>query len=880
MAPAPTPSTTPPDAFVGRRAELAELRGRFADGAHLVTLWGPGGMGKTRLALELATSPGGAVPWADALLCGLEHARSEGDVLTTIAAGLGGDTTVMTTVDAGLQRLGAMIRSRGPVLVVADNVEHLADSVAPIIVALAAAAPQSRWLVTSRERLRLSGEEAVELGPLSLPSGDTVDGSDAADLFLHRARAQTPALSLDAAAAGRLAELLRRLEGIPLAIELAAARHDLLGLDGLLARLGQRLDVLREHRRGAPARHATLRGAIDWSWELLDADQQEALAAVSLFRGDFSLDAAERLLPAPHDALELLSALRDKSLIQLEPAPGAGQPRFRLLDAIRVYGAERLAARADERTVHERFVTCFVDLGATAVRAFETRGDQDAFATLGRERDNLLAAFESSLEASLAGGEPLVLVVALGPLFLARGPYEDYLVLLDRGIAAATDGAANADLAEALRLRGRTRSLCGLTEESEADLTPALELAREAGASDVIARTLADLGLIEHLRRHLSAAASRYEEAATHFAELGDRRGEGRMLGNLGAVDHDAGALVSAQRRYEQALAVFREVGDQRLEGVFLSNLAVLEQERGWSEMALTDFSGALRCLAAVGDDRLEAIALANLGGLLQELKRPAEARVHHRKALAILRKVGDRRSEGLCLGRLAGVEAALGEIAKARDLLADAEELLSQLQDTLAVRTVELWRAYLDLARARRARDAGREPDARELLIAARQRIQQAHTSPGQGEQSLVEISDDARTAVRILHALLTELDSPEDSGRRAPATLLVGDGGAWFRPPGGAAVDIRRRKTLRRILDALVEARLEGEGRCLEVDALRDAGWPEERMTWESATNRVYVAVATLRKLGLAHVLSRQEEGYRLDEEVPCARGGATPE
>jgi predicted ATPase len=856
--------------FIGRESDLQALDTYFRDGARLVTVWATAGMGKTRLALEYGarhTDKGGAY-----VFCDLSAAHTVDDLLAVVGATLGVSLDHADTEEAIRKLAHAMAIRQRPVVVL-DNLEQLVEGAAGVLVTWLDRAPWARFLVTSRERLGLDCETSHALEPLGVTrDDDDVMGAEAVQLFVDRALVYVEDLNLDATNAPLVAELVSRLEGIPLAIELAAARLDVLGLRGLLDRLTERLDALDPGDRVADAPQATLRGAISWSWDLLDAPEQRALADSSVFQGGFTLEAAEAVLglsDTGRSALQALQSLRDKSLIRSRLDQGG--VRFYPYQSVQAFAAERLAAGGEHGAAHARHTAYYLSTARSWAGDAERSGSADAAGQIAEELDNLGAIFERSLAEPATIDDALGALACMQPVLSVQRPLPGQIALFDRALSAAGSADPSPGLMSAtLQARGNARRAQGRPERARGDLNRALELADGAAEGAV----LADLGVLEQQHRNLDEARALYLRALPILTEAGALRDEGRVLGNLGAVHHDTGDFDEAKSYYRRALGVFGEAGHRRLEGIFLGNLGVLEVERGELADARTHYRRGLDILEVVGDRRLLAITLGNLGTLSHIEGDLGHARQCHEDALAHLREVGDLRSEGLCLGRLGAVAATLGDVDTALLHIDEAELLLERLGDTTGHAAVTLSRGFIDLAEAARARVRGDEPALRERFDAVAERIEQARA----GASSLVERSDDARSAIRLLSDWLDQLDpSGNFTGSLSATALLVGPDAQWCRPPDEAYQDLRRKRAARALLVALVDQHQRARGQALSPDTLIAAGWPGETLVASAGQNRLHVALNQLRKLGLRQSLQRDDAGYLLDPSLEVQRVAA---
>ena len=858
----------PASRFIGRRADLDAIRGLLERGSRLVTLWGPAGMGKTRLALEVAGAWADAHPTEGVWLCELASSRDLTAVCGVVSRALNAPVAAGKRDAAIVERIGRILAAQGPSLFVADNLEQVIADATPALDRWVRMAPEVRFLITSRERTRLPGEVSYELAPLSLPSSDDPDqASEAVDLFVDRVLAQRPSAAAGRDEAAAVATLVRKLEGIPLAIELAAARADVLGVSGMLGRLTSRLDLLTGGLRGVSARQATLRGAIEWSWDLLDEAERAALARCSVFRGGFSIEAAGAVLGDAARALDWIQSLRDKSL--LRAVAGATGVRFSLYEGVRELAAEKLAEHPDRDATVGRHAAYFLAAGEALASELDRVGALDALNRIADDLENLLSVAEGARGDPKRGREAaeraLRALLVIDPVLSTRGPFGAQLELLDRALAAAEETAADPLLrARALAARGRVRPLRGLDEAGLRDLEQARARAAELGASAVLAGIVTDLGVHHHRRRAMDQARACYEEALALHRAAGARRAEGRVLGNLGALHHDERRFDEAMRHYEQALSIVAAIGDGRLEGVFSTNAGLLEQERGAPARARRRYEHAAAILEEVGDRRLVALTLGNLGTLHQEEGRLGEARACHDRATALLQEVGDRRSEAIARSRLGAVLASLDAVDESRRALDRAERLLVHLGDELSTELAQLSRGFLDLAIARGSRLGPRPDEASEPLAQARARVAHARA----GAPSLADRSDDIRLCLRLLERSLSALG---DDTVRADHELLFAPDARWCRPPRSAWQDLRERHAVRRLLVKLVEQQRAAPGRGISLAELQEAGWPGERILPEAASNRIYVAFNQMRKIGFKPWLKKDGDGYSLDSSLP---------
>jgi predicted ATPase/class 3 adenylate cyclase len=694
------------DAFVGRAHALGELARRLQRGARLVSVLGIGGNGKTRLVIHfgwtwLGDFPGGV--W----FCDLSQARSVDGIVHEVGKAL----DVPLGKDDPVIQLGHAIAGRGPCLVILDNFEQVSRHAPDILGHWLDRAPEARFVVTTREKLGVLGEETLLLPPLP--------PDEAAALFTLRSKS-TGTISRegaeDQAAVARLVELL---DGLPLAIELAAARAHIMPPRMLAARMGERFKLLSASR-GRQHRQTTLRSTFDWSWDLLSMSDKSALGQLSVFEGGFTLEAAENVLDLsgcgdtvwPADAVQ---SLIDKSFVRV-----ISDVRFGLLVSVQEYASEHL--RTEGR---------FAGSGPAALGAAEERHGR-FFAARGRQRalddgcadlDNLVAACRRA--------------VSRGDVVLATGALEGAWEALRVRGPFGTGGELARSVCSMPWLDDRTTAhaqsvwaaalmACGESDPARASYDVALVSARAAGdslcetgallglgwlhlhqgqigdardryvASMQMAHSLAErslecmalngLGHIDLVQGHTHEALSDYEHALRLARDLEDRRQQGILLANLGNLYAEIGAMVEARTRDEEALTIARETGDRVLEVNILCNLGQLHLVQENLDEAVTASNAGLVLARDIGYVRAECVAMCNFAIGLERLGRPDEAQARFEEAVRIAGALGARRAEGQFLGYLGLLHARQGRPADARSCLDSGEASLRAASDSFGL--------------------------------------------------------------------------------------------------------------------------------------------------------------------------------------------------
>ena len=675
------------DVFVGRDGDLQELAGRLDDGAALVSVLGIGGSGKTRLVTHYAWTwlgdwPGGA--W----FCDLSGARDA----QGIASAIGRALDVPLGKDDPVVQLGYAIAGHGKCLVILDNFEQVARLAPDTLGQWLDRAREAQFVVTTREVLGLPGETTVALAPLA--------GADAVALFAARAVQARHDFVLSDAELPDVTALVKLLDGLPLAIELAAARVRMMPPKALLERMSERFKLLASSS-GRHTRQATLRATLDWSWDLLSPDERDALAQLSVFAGGFTLDAAEAVLSLGNAGpFDTVLALADKSLVAR-----ISDERLDLLVSVQEYAAEKLEARGNRKAAEERHAAHYAQSGTeSALDALDRHGGAERLAALGLELDNLIVACRRAT-ARRACAPATATLRAAWALLEYRGPLA-LAVDLAKGVAAI-ESQDPLELGWGAFLHGLALALSAPGAEARAQIEVAVHRFREAGAAWCEGRAVAALATMDSYDGRLEEAATGLSAAVASFRAVGDPIGEARALGNFAVVCHYQGRIEEAEAHLLASLAMHRDAGSLRREGIALGNLGGVAERRGRRDEARTRIVAALAIHRAVGNRLFEASALANLGGLCFEAGHPDEARTHLGAALALSRVIGDRRTEGQVLQTVGEMDLSAGRLAEAR---AGVEAALA-LQRALGNRLREgmAWRALGELDALEGCPDAGR---------------------------------------------------------------------------------------------------------------------------------------------------------------------------
>jgi predicted ATPase/class 3 adenylate cyclase len=673
--------------FIGRKRELREIR-VLIDESRLVTLVGAGGVGKTRLALQIAAELVDLAGRNGVWFADLAPLSDPELVAPTVASAIGvheepGHPVVETLVDT--------LQDRN-VLIVLDNCEHMIVSSAQVAVSLLRSCPLIHIIVTSREPLNVSGERVYRVPSLTLPLADHLGASEATSseavrLFIERAADHRPDISLDDTDAPMVASVCRRLDGIPLAIELAAARLRSMTLVEIDGRLDDRFRLLTAGGRTALPRHQTLRALIDWSYELLSETDQAVLARLWLFGGGWNLEAAEAVCGGDEgetrEVLDRLSSLVDKSLVQTETVDGS--TRYDLLETIRQYAGDKLAAMGEDavREATAAHVNVFLDLAEEAAPHLLGASAQSHWVgRLEREHANLRAAM-ARLMADTARPERAVrLAVALRDFWILSGNFSEGIETLDAVLALETEDFVHLR-GQALVAAGYLRSEQNDYASATAHLERGLAIARSVDDPSLISEVLFELSWIRFHQGDFTDALALADEA------LDAARLSNHVTLIARALRTRANALapldrVAARTQYIEALDHSRATGDLIEEATSLQSLALLELGEGDLASAQPNIEGALRCLDATRDDRGLPFALQTLG-LLHFLQGDrGRARRSFVESLVIAERTGARLGIAYALIGLAGCAAADGDDQRAAMLHGAVDALLLRLGESL----------------------------------------------------------------------------------------------------------------------------------------------------------------------------------------------------
>jgi predicted ATPase/class 3 adenylate cyclase len=684
----PTNLPAQPNPLIGREHDIAAACAllRRPD-QRLVTMTGPGGTGKTRLGLHVAAEL--IDEFADGVFF-VSLAAVDSPTMLTAAVAHALDVRE-TSGRSLLDNLTDFLRERR-ILLLLDNFEHLIAAALQAATVLAAC-PRLKVLVTSREALRVSGEQIFPVTPLRLPDQDDLRAGDdtlvevleafpAVALFVARARAVMPDFALTTRNAAAVAAICVRLDGLPLAIELAATRTRLFTPQALLARLTNRLRELKGGARDLPARQQTLRAAIDWSYQLLTGVEQALFRRMGIFVGGWTLEAAEAVgHDLAIDAVDGIESLAQKSLLREQD--DQDEPRFFMLETIREYAFDQLATCGEEAEMRQRHAAYFLALAERAEP--ELVGAEQALwlKRLERDNDNLRAVLEWALEGSEAelaarmGG-------AMWRFWDKRGHYSEGRRWLEAALARE-EGVRASVRAKALFGAGglayRQSDYVRAQEYYEISRTFFVEVGDQQGLAD----TLNCLGVIASEHGNQSQAQLLYENSLAIRRTLQDAWGMSRSLINLGTLANEARNYPRAQCLFEESLAISRSLGDQQNIAISLSNLGMTALYRTDYDQAKPFFEESLLVGRELGDPWLTAIVTCNLGLIACLRGEAGEAAKHFRESVLLRREIGDLQGIAECLEGLALVAVRQQHLRRGAFLYSGATAMREQIETPLS---------------------------------------------------------------------------------------------------------------------------------------------------------------------------------------------------
>ena len=704
----PVTLPVPRTRFVGREKERKALRDLLErPDVRIVSLTGFGGIGKTRLALQVAADVADRFPGGVSFVP-LESARDAEQMVAAISRSIGvREIAGQSLLESLKEQLSASRRAAS--LLVLDNFEQLAAA-APTVSNLVAAAPSMKVVVTSRSPLHVYGEHEFPVPPLALPDLDALPSLEnltqfeSVALFLQRAQAVKPDFALTKENSPQIAEICARLDGLPLALELAAARVKLLSPSAMQSRLEKRLQLLTGGALDLPVRQRTLRGAIEWSHDLLDEEEQKLFRRLSVFADGCTLEAVEAVCNAREDlggdVLDVMSSMVDKSLVRQVATEGE-EPRFVMLETIREYALERLDASGDELITRRAHAAYFLVL-AEEIGSARVTDVMDSTQWLDRcEREN--ANLRAALDWLCANGQAewgLRLGGALFQFWERRERISEGREWLAKLLALP--GAAKRDKVRARALFA-AGVLAGVQKEYELAntlLNDSLEINRETDDKWAAAVSLNALAVTALDRRDVGAARSLSEQNLEVWRQLGDPAAVGRSLSNLASVVKEQGDYRLAWSLYDEALATFREIGDSTAAARVLNKKGDVARAQGLAAEAQELYQQSLETFREYGDRWGTALALADLGNLARERSDFASAHALYRDSLRIFQELDYRRGVAQILESFACVAAAQGEARKALAFAGSAAALRHALGTPLAPAEQAKLELRLDTAR------------------------------------------------------------------------------------------------------------------------------------------------------------------------------------
>lgn len=670
--------------FIGRKREITEIKDLLTR-LRLLTLTGTGGSGKSRLAMQAAAEVLEQYPdgiW-HVELASLSDAAL---VPQAIVAALGaheqpGRPLSDTLVD--------YLRHR-TLLLLLDNAEHLLSSCAAVAPMLLHRCPNLKIMTASREPLKVGGEQIYPVHPFPVPYTATMSvaelvQSDAIRLFADRASAAQPDFSVTEKNGTAVAQICRLVDGIPLAIELAAARVSALSVEQIAGRLHDHFQLLTDRGSTVLPRHQTLRAAMDWSYDLLSVPERVLLRRLSVFAGGFTLEAAEAVCAGngieTHQIVDTLSHLVDKSLAMADVGDGELRYRYRLLYTVRQYSQEKLLESGESPATNRRHQDWFLSLAERAEPLLRGPDETSWLNRLEAEHDNFRSAFASS-QAAGESEEGLRLAAALGFFWYIRGYLSEGRGRLQAALLRSGSSLPSGK-AKALVAAGRLAYCQGDYEAAHPLCDESLRIFRELGDRWGIGLSLDCLGTLARVKGDYVASQSLHEESLRIFKELGDRWGIATSLLNLGLLASNQSDHTAARSYHEESLRIFRELGHKRGTAHSLDNLGEVASAQGDYRLARLLFEESLEIFRELGDKEGIGWALLDLGRNEEGLRADyAAARPLLEESLKILREVGAKRPGAMSLRSLGLIALSQADYEAARSLFEESLGIFRELGD------------------------------------------------------------------------------------------------------------------------------------------------------------------------------------------------------
>jgi len=688
--------------FFGRGPEQARLAAAFADPhCRLITLTGPGGSGKTRLAVEWARQCGQTLPGTAICFVALADLTRANYLWLAVADALALDrlpdtaaiyAQVCTALNALATPYAAPGDRAGPLLVL-DNFEAWVDEGAPLVERLLQAVPTLRLVVTSRRRLQIGGEHEIPVGPLPVPTRPGTPESllewPSIQLFVDRAQIARPDFQITAHNTRTIAELSRRLEGIPLALELTAAWAGALTTAQILERIDANLldeaGPPRAYQRAQrPARHRTLRAAIETSFSLLPSDLQRAFACLSVFRGGWTLEAAQSVLSgASVSAADALSRLRERSLIIAETGADGDTLRFRLLATLQEFAAEALEETECEivQDLHAAYFLRFAQAAVPQIGGAEAKTNLDV---LEREHDNVRAALEFWLATPVQAERGLQLAGTMARFWNHRGFWEEGITWLNRGLDRTGELTARPEVrAQALLGKGQIAYQQGEFSAARTAYEEALAIRRLHGDETHIGTLLLCLaGIAFHADQDYERARIMIEECLTQCRRLGDRAGVAVALSGLGSIGEELGDNAGARTYFEECLELERALGNRGNQATALFSLGnIAYHEERWSE-AQSCYEESLRLQTELGNPKCIGYSWQGLGNVATARGEYASAHSCYEEALKIARRLGEKWAVAILLNNQGKLAYHENDFSRARSLCCESLQMRFATRD------------------------------------------------------------------------------------------------------------------------------------------------------------------------------------------------------